>query len=142
MKNFLTLLLFSLFFSCFSEPKKKNENPSKTEKKVPKIENGTYYKEGDEEGGELIINTSISENDKINLNFEILSWYKKNGTTLCSGFLEGKIISYSNQKGIYNDEECEKLKFEYLGNSKIEISESNCYYHGMNCYFSGIYKKK
>lgn len=138
MKKILILLLFSLFFSCFNEPKKKNENPLKIEKKVQKIENGTYYKESEEESGELTITSSINENGGINFNFEITTWYNNSP---CSGSLKGKTKFYSNEKVTFSDEDCEELKFEYLSKNKIEVSETNCYYHGMNCYFSGIYRK-
>jgi hypothetical protein len=58
----------------------------------------------------------------------------------CEGFVKG-LINLPHLSGNYSGESCEEIAFSFLA-KEFTLIEKNCDLHGMNCSFSGKYKKK
>ncbi|TYB76931.1 hypothetical protein [Bizionia myxarmorum] len=58
----------------------------------------------------------------------------------CTGKLMGVAEIDAYGSAIYTGSGCESLNFEFR-NGEIDVIEDNCNADGMNCYFSGTYKK-
>jgi hypothetical protein len=98
--------------------------------------NGTYdspFNDGGISFGQLTINY-IKNSD---IEFVISTGHQAG----CTGSLKGIAKFISNDKAVYKDNICENLTFSFK-NREIIVSEKNCDYHGMRCYFSGEYLKK
>ena len=58
----------------------------------------------------------------------------------CSGQIEGLINLIGLKSGKYSNKYCEEILFTILNNNLI-VTEKQCDFHGIYCFFSGEYKK-
>jgi hypothetical protein len=118
------------------------ESPLSFERSKQKIKDAIYasltgrYDSELNSGGVSYASVLIKYIGKDAFSFNITTAHKEG----CTGEIEGMGSLYENGVGHYSGPSCQALSFTFSPNW-VSIDEENCAYHGMRCFFDGLYRR-